>query len=261
MSISFTLSFSQETKRVLFIGNSYTYSNSLPSLIENLALANGDSLIHQSSTPGGYTLEQHSTNANTLAMIRSQDWDYVVLQDQSQRPSFSPGQVAQQVLPYARALNDSIKANNPCTETVFFMTWGRKYGDQQNCAIYPPICTFTGMQVRLRDSYTLMANQNSATIAPCGMAWAHSRRADSTINLWSGDNSHPSLAGSYLAACTFYATMFKKTPFGNTFDAGLNANTATFLQNIADSTVMDSFSTWRIGGEFTRCGFYLFPKQ
>ena len=247
--------YSQQTKRVLFIGNSYTGVNNLPQIVANLAAANGDTLIFDSSTPGGYTFELHSTNTTTLGKIRSQDWDYVVLQEQSQRPSFSPGQVSQEVLPYAAKLNDSIKANNPCTETVFYMTWGRKYGDQSNCQFYPPICTFEGMQVRLRDSYMLMGNANLATVCPAGMAWTHSRRADSTINLWSGDNSHPSLAGSYLTACTFYATMFQKSPLGNSFEGGLPSNVATFLQNIADSTVMDSFPQWRINANLPAASF------
>lgn len=254
-TLTTTFLFAQQSKSVLFIGNSYIYSNNMPQLLTDFALANGDTVTYASSTPGGYTLEAHSTDANTLNLIRSQDWDYVILQDQSQRPSFSPGQVSQEVLPYAQALNDSIQANNPCTETVFFMTWGRKYGDQNNCQFYPPICTFLGMNKRLRESYLLMANNNQATVSPVGMAFQHSRALDSTINLWSGDNSHPSLAGSYLAACTFYATLFQKTPNGNTFHSSLSPAVAGHLQNIADSTVMDSFPQWRIGANMPSAAF------
>ena len=70
----------------------------MPNLIKQIALSFGDTLIHDSSTPGGYNLSSHSTNPQTLAKINQQQWDYVVLQAQSQEPSFSPSQVASQTL-------------------------------------------------------------------------------------------------------------------------------------------------------------------
>jgi hypothetical protein len=149
-----------------------------------------------------------------------------------------------------------IRANNSCTETVFFMTWGRKYGDSQNCAIYPPICTFEGMNNRLDESYSEMADDNEALMAPVGLAWKKSRDTDSTINLWSADNSHPSLSGSYLSACVFYATLLRKSPVGLSYYGGLNATTAEYLQNIAWQTFLEfeqhcNIGSWDPVAEFT----------
>ena len=235
-----------QPKKILFVGNSYVYSNNLPLVLYNLALSNGDSIIYDSSAPGGQTFEQHTTNATTLSKINAQKWDYVVLQEQSQKPSFAPSQVQAETYPYAAQLNDLILANDSCTETVFYMTWGRKYGDASNCPIYPPLCTFEGMQARLRQSYVEMADDNEALVAPVGEAFKYARLADSTINLYVSDNSHPSLAGTYLAACTFYATIFETSPVGLSYNAGLNATQAAFLQQIAYQTVFDSLSVWNI---------------
>jgi PKD repeat protein len=102
------------------------------------------------------------------------------------------------------------------------------------------------MQGRLRDSYVEMGNDNQALIAPVGEAFKYSRMADSTINLYSTDNSHPSIAGTYLAACTFYATIFETTPVGLSYTGGLPAAQAAFLQQIAQQTVFDSLSVWNI---------------
>jgi hypothetical protein len=237
----------QQTKKVLFIGNSYTYYNQLPVLIDNLANANGNDIIHDSSTPGGYSLSQHAGNATTLNKIKAQDWDYVVIQAQSQEPSFSPGQVASNTYPSASILNDSILANNPCTEPLFFMTWGRKNGDASNCAAYPPICTYDGMQQRLRESYLEMALVNIASSAPVGVAWKTVRDLYPLIELYNPDESHPSLAGSYLAACVFYASIFRESAVGNTFISTLDSLTAFRLQTIASATVLDSLSLWHIG--------------
>ncbi|BDS14725.1 DUF4886 domain-containing protein [Aureispira anguillae] len=239
--------FGQETKRAFFIGNSYTYYNTLPALINSLANANGDTLIHASSTPGGAQLIQHINNTNTLNGIRQGNWDYVVIQEQSQKPSFSPSQVAVEVLPYAAQLDDSINFYNPCAETVFFMTWGRKNGDQSNCQFYPPICTYDGMQNRLRSSYLLMADQNEGICSPVGAAWKVARDSFPGIELYAPDGSHPSYAGSYLAACTFYATIFQKSPVGLAFYGSLTAGDAQILQNIAASVVLDSLPSWNIG--------------
>ena len=252
LSILLTLSLfltsnAQTTKKALFLGNSYTYYNGgLPQLIENLATANGDILIHDQNTPGGYRLDDHATNATTLNKISSANWDYVVLQAQSQEPSFSPGQVAAQTKPYAVILNDYIKSNNSCSKTMFFMTWGRENGDASNCANYAPLCTYEGMQGRLRESYLEMTVENNADCAPVGVAWKKVREDFPAINLYSPDESHPSIYGSYLAACVFYSSMYHKTSVGNTYWSTLDSLTAYRLQDIASSTVLDSLSTWSI---------------
>ena len=246
LTIVTSIKLQAQPKKILFIGNSYVYSNNLPLVLYNLALSNGDTIIYDSSAPGGHTFLQHTTNATTLSKINAQNWDYVVLQEQSQKPSFPPSQVQAETYPYAAQLNDLILANDSCTETVFFMTWGRKYGDASNCAFYPPLCTFEGMQWRLRGSYVEMADDNEALVSPVGEAFKYSRMADSTINLYSPDNSHPSVAGTYLAACTFYATIFETSPVGLSYTAGLNATQAAFLQQIAYQTVFDSLSVWNI---------------
>jgi hypothetical protein len=232
---------------ILFIGNSYTYANNMPQMVSEIALSFGDTLDFESSTPGGATFNVHSTNTNTLNKISQKPWDYIVLQAQSQEPSFSPTQVANDVFPYAQILIDSIESNSTCTEPIFFMTWGRKYGDQQNCQFYPPICTYLGMQQRLRESYLDMTFNHNATCSPVGICWKESIAQDSTLNLFSPDNSHPSIYGSYLAACSFYSTIFKKPSLGSDYiPNGIDTSTAIFLQTIASNTVLDSLSVWNI---------------
>jgi hypothetical protein len=237
----------QQKKEVLFIGNSYTYVNDLPNLVKEIALSFGDTLIHDSSTPGGANFNGHSSSAQTLAKINQQQWDYVVLQAQSQELSFSPFQVASDSYPYAEILVDSIFANSSCTEPLFFMTWGRKYGDQSNCQFYPPVCTYLGMQQRLRESYLDMTFTHNTSCSPVGMAWKKSIEIDSTLNLYSSDNSHPSIYGSYLAACTFYASIFKKSAVGSTYwPNAIDSASAYILQQIGSSTVLDSLGVWNV---------------
>jgi hypothetical protein len=239
--------FSQSKKKILFIGNSYTYVNNLPQILYDLAMMTNDTIIFDSSVPGGSTFQTHCTDTSCLRKIKSQQWDYVVLQEQSQTPSFPPSQVQTDCYPYAKRLDSLIKANDSCTQTIFYMTWGRKYGDAANCSIYPPLCTYAGMQQRLRESYLEMADSNKTFVAPAGAAWRNCRIADSAINLYQTDYSHPSIEGSYLTACVFYASIYKKSPMGNFFMSSLGTATAYFLQTIAKQTVLDSLSNWNIG--------------
>ncbi len=232
---------------VLFLGNSYTYVNNLPQLIKDVALANGDTLIFDSNCPGGQTFQGHFSDALSVSKINSVAWDCVVLQAQSQEPSFPPTQVNSQTLPYAIKLDSIIKHHNPCTETIFYETWGRKNGDASNCAGYPPVCTYIGMQNRLRQSYKLFADTCKATFSPAGEAFRKSISQNPALELYNADQSHPSIEGSYLTACVFYEVLFHKSVLTNTYTAGVSAPNATFLKQIAHSVVNDSLSTWNIG--------------
>jgi hypothetical protein len=136
------------------------------------------------------------------------------------------------------------------------MTWGHKYGDQSNCQNYQPLCTYQGMQWRLRQSYVEMAENNDAWLSPVGMAFAKIIETNPEIELYSADNSHPSVYGTYLAACTFYSTIFHKSPVGSTYiSSGINVNQAEILQNAAWSVFADSLDTWNIDTTKLRVDF------
>jgi hypothetical protein len=236
-----------QKSKVLFLGNSYIYVNNLPQLIKDIALANGDTLMFDSNSPGGQTFQGHFNDATSILKINSQPWDYVILQAQSQEPSFPPSQVNSQTLPYAIGLDSIIQNNYACTKTVFYETWGRKNGDASNCSFYAPLCTYTGMQNRLRASYKLFADTTHSIMSPAGEAWRKSIALNPGLELYSSDQSHPSLEGSYLTACVFYEVLFNKSVLTNIYTAGISTGTVSFLQQIAHDVVNDSLATWNIG--------------
>ncbi len=239
--------FAQASKRVLFLGNSYTYVNNLPQLCRDVALSAGDTLAVDVNANGGQTLQGHFTDNNSISKINQANWDYVVLQEQSQRPSFSQSQVEVEVFPYARGLDSMIKAANACTETIFYMTWGRKNGDAGNCAVWPPVCTYSGMDSMLYLRYMAMANDNEALVSPVGQVWKYLRANHPLIELYQPDESHPSAEGSYAAACCFYAIIFQKNPLLITYDFNLNAAIAADIRQAAKVVVFDSLSDWNVG--------------
>lgn len=235
-------SFAQDSVSVLFIGNSYTYVNNLPQLVHDLAASKGDVVTFGSQTAGGATFQYHASNAATYTAIHSNPWDYVVLQAQSQEPSFPDSQVDTETLPYAVQLADSIYANNFCSEALFFLTWGRENGDPQ----WQPISTYDGMQARLRTAYLRFADTTQGSVAPVGAVWKYVRDNYPSIQLYQSDESHPSAEGSYLAACTFYTSLFRKSPVGATFYSTISPADAFILQQAVETSLMDSLDVWNL---------------
>ena len=199
----------QAQTSVLFIGNSFTTVNDLPNTLRQLALSLGEEVTVATSAPGGYTLFQHASYAPTLNAIDAQPWDYVVMQEQSQLGAL-PIEATTTELGALQLLVD-IEANYECTYPVFFMTWGRANGDADNCVNFPFMCTYDGMQQALRSNYVYLATMNDAYTAPVGAAWKQVRDTHPEINLYAPDESHPSVEGTYLAACVFYSTLFHES--------------------------------------------------
>ena len=236
-----------KSQKVLFLGNSYTAVNNLPQLLKDMALSTGDTIITDQNTPGGFTLMGHSTNAASLAKIKAEKWDYVVLQDQSQLPSFPEPDVEEMVYPYARALDSLVDLNHSCTKTVFYMTWGRKNGDAQNCPNWPPVCTYRGMDSLLALRYTKMSNDNKALLSPVGAVWKYLRTNYPGIELYQSDESHPTLAGSYAAACCFYSLILKKDPTLIQYAAGLGTSQVEAIREAAKLVVYQKLNKCNVG--------------
>jgi PKD repeat protein len=236
------LLFSQDSLSVLFIGNSYTYTNDLPGMLNSLTLSLGDKITYNSQTAGGATFQIQTNTPAVYTKIKSKQWDYVVLQGQSQEPSFPTSQVNANTIPYAIQLADSIYKNKFCSQIMMFMTWGKLNGDPQ----WDSISTFNKMNGRLRDAYLRIMDSVQGSMSPVGSAWRYVRDNYPTINLYSSDGSHPSVEGTYLAACTFYASLYRKSPVGASFVSSIGATNAGILQNVAALTVLDSMDLWNL---------------
>ncbi|MEO8066343.1 MAG: DUF4886 domain-containing protein [Flavobacteriales bacterium] len=234
----------QAQTSVLFIGNSYTTENDLPNMMRLLALSLGDTMTVASSAPGGYTLQDHTYDPATQAAIAAQQWDFVVLQEQSQFGALPTFEAYTDVA--AETLTYKIQLSSECGYPVFYMTWGREDGDATWCPQYPYMCSYGGMQQALRDNYIQLALDNEGYVSPVGWAWKHVRDTHPNIELYQADESHPSESGTYLAACVFYCTLFRQSCVGASFTSTLQPDSAAILQAIASATVLDSMDTWNL---------------
>ncbi len=114
-----------KTLSVLFIGNSFTYRNSLPSVFRNLVKSNPDypNPYVKSVTYKAATLSFHVQRSITWKTIDSRaEWSDIVLQEQSQFLSFTDNFSLKYVLPSALMLTNATLAHN--ASTILFETWG-----------------------------------------------------------------------------------------------------------------------------------------
>ncbi|MBF0502064.1 MAG: DUF4886 domain-containing protein [Candidatus Riflebacteria bacterium] len=231
---------SEPGTRVLFIGNSLTFTNDLPGMIARLAQTRNRYMEYEMFAPGGYTFSQHASNPELKKMIDKGTWDLVVLQEQSQMPALEDQKVAAEVFPNAQKLSQLIRQSNSKASVVFFMTMAKKNGDPDNSSYIPELGTYDGMQKRLITSYTRMAQQNRGILAPVGLAWKKVRSEKPALNLYQ-DETHPDITGTYLAACVFYAVLFKDSPVGLSHPGQIDDNTAEYLQKTADQTRIERY--------------------
>lgn len=235
----------QDSIRVLFIGNSYTYYNKMPSMFDSIARTQKKRVAVTAVTKGGEKLAGHLKNPKLLDKLKKGGWDFVVIQEQSAMPSYSTPEVMRTTYKAAHTLDSLIRVGSPKAQTVYYMTWGHKFGCQKPQEGYPLINNYSGMQMRLANSYIEMAYDNNGRCAPVGLAWKEIREKHPDLVLYKQDCSHPSVLGSYLAANVIYSTIFPK-PYQTVYTAGVPENVAEIIQQTAQNTVFDNLSILNI---------------
>jgi hypothetical protein len=201
-------------QQILFIGNSFTARNNLPDLIAQLAAAHETRIEHRLISAGGASLRRHWNAGEALNAIENGHFDHVILQEQSTLPVKNPKRMHESV----RLFDQSIKAAE--AKTVLYMTWARLNAPESQQAI--------------TDAYLGIGRELDAIVVPVGLAWQRFLREHEAPALHDRDQSHPTVAGSYLAACVFFAVLFNASPVGPGVKvAGLSGTDQFQLERVA----------------------------
>jgi len=179
---------------VLFIGNSFTARNDLPGMIASLAAAAGRRLDHRLISAGGASLRMHWNKGEAARAIRDGRYDFVVLQEQSTLPVKNAARMHENVRLFDAAIKDA------GAKTALYLTWARAHAPESQRAI--------------TQAYESISREIGATLVPVGVAWERLLARRDRPVLHDKDASHPTAAGTYLAACVFFATLFGQTPAG-----------------------------------------------
>lgn len=236
--------------KILFIGNSHTYTHDIPQSIALMAGSKKDSTLIRQEAPGGYTLKQHSQRIETLNAIKSEKWDFVILQEQGGIQAL-PKSIADTVIyRYAQILTNHIRTNRHDTKIILYMTHGYKNGvltwnDVLWCKEDPLVCNYSGMQRRVKDNSITLSGILHADVAPAGVLWKIIMDEHRKLDLFDSDGTHATPIGSYLSACVLYSVIFKKRPILIYKPEIIAEETAQIIQNTVSRTLFDCNPNWK----------------
>lgn len=228
----------QNPERVLLIGNSYLYyGDSLHNTLRRMVAADqpdlDKKLQYKSATIGGASLDHHNIDWLTAPgkIGVKQPFQLVILQGHSGAALSS------------KQSDIHLKASHDAAKLI------KSRGGQ--VALYMPHAYVAPHKQanpenvgKNRDFYVRLGNELGAMVLPVGLAFEEAYRRHPGIKLHkSYDGSHPSRAGTYLAAATCYAAIYGKSPVGNAFDAfgEVDPLTIRMLQEVAQDTVQKFF--------------------
>ena len=191
----------QDTLKLLFVGNSYTYANNLPHIVSLLSEGTGTKLITAKSTAGGAFLYHHWNGERGLKsreIIKNGNFDVVVLQDNSMSAINSPDSL----LKYAALLTELVRQTG--AKPYLYNTWARKKVPQ--------------FQKTINEVYGEAALENHVNRVPVGSAWELAIKTRPSIELFIADGSHPSVLGTFLTAYIFVGAITNEVPEFNSKD-------------------------------------------
>jgi len=229
-------------KSILWVGNSFFYyNNGMSNYLSNLLRAADpkNALRSTSVTISGSGLDWHDVESyfrlngigrysfvgdNEIVFNKIDKlFDAVILSDCSQCPVHP--QLKSVFHEYAKKHSDTVIKHG--ARPVFLMTWA--YKDKPE------------MTAQLAEEYTMAGNNNDALVILAGLAFAKAIGKRPELEFYQPDKRHPTLIGTYLAASTAYASIYKKSPAGNSYVGGIDPKTANFLQSVAWETVQEYF--------------------
>ena len=189
--------------KVLFIGNSFTYYNDLPAMVQAMADAAGLEAQTRMVAFGGYFLRQHTDPEDkhygeALEALKEK-WDVVVLQEQSKAPAVAPEIFAEgtaRLMPYIEAAG---------ARPLFYMTWPYRQGSvklESSGMEYPE------MLEKLTAGYEAEMVRYGAEGVRVGEAFVKLQEKYPYLTPYLPDCYHPNPAGTYLAARLFFRTLF-----------------------------------------------------
>ncbi len=253
VACAFSLSSLAPAEEILFIGNSFTHGHDprlsqhggLPAVFETIARAKGKDVNVTMVAPSGKDWGFHLKNKNTLQALKNKEWDKVVIQDYSTKPTHIGNKKA--FFKDGIALSKLIWESSPQATVVLYRTWARQPGNEMYSTPEKKSSfkDFDQMDEELAESYGSLfkklntdEHKRQVLLAPVGDAFALSVKTLPDTNLYAEDLYHAAPVGSYLAALVFYSTIYGDSSIDaihefSTFK--VDKSTAGELQNIAET--------------------------
>ena len=210
--------------KILFIGNSLTYFNDGVDYHVGEFYNNGDgdipSLTERATTPG-FSLADHLNSSATMNTINSEDWDYIVLQENGVIASTD----REEMLASVTAFKNILDATS--SEVLFYMTWAYD-GEPQ-------------MTDQLLDSYTEASTLTGYKIIPVGLGWRDFQQENNGTNLLGPDGVHPSIEGTFFASAMLYRAISNQDINSNPYRSNLIPQKAQYIKEFVTQAYLEYY--------------------
>tara|TARA_R110002124_G_scaffold227889_1_gene393229 strand:- start:136698 stop:137447 length:750 start_codon:yes stop_codon:yes gene_type:complete len=210
--------------KILFIGNSLTFFNDGIDSHVNGFYNNGDevvpTVIDRAASPG-FSLANHLNSAATQNAINSEDWDYVILQENGVVATTDPDEMIASLTAFKDILHTTR------AEVFLFMTWayeGEPQMTDQLYTIYSEASTITGYK-----------------IVPVGLGWRDFQQENNGINLLGPDGVHPSLEGTFFASAMFFKAISNQDINSNPYRTSLTPQKATYIKEFVTQSFLEYY--------------------
>lgn len=231
----------KDTKKVLVLGNSFTYYYSAPFILKEIARSQGHEMRMRANIKGSQYFRNHSSLELSQLAVKEGGYDFAILQDQSGQHALYYSNVTTNaaVLNETKTLVDQIKSYSPAVNPIVENTWA--FLGSSSYEGYGSMETF---DKALQGGALLICDALDVWMSPVGIAFQKARAAGIT-DLYHTDNKHPNRNGAYLKACVNYLLMYGEKFDANVPDCLVSASTAKKLRDIAEEVVLGNEATYR----------------
>ena len=227
-------------RRVLLIGNSFTYFHDCDSMLLQISRSQGLNLCLGEFLKGGQTFGQHLNLPKTSEAIAAGSYAYAFIQDYSNNAALYVRDKRKDVLANTLELKRRILQASPDCQIILERTWSYEGSESGGFG------TAANLDRYIDKGAAQLARKADAWLSPIGVGFNTVRAERPDIDLFDPDLKHQSAAGSYLKCCINYLVLTGKPFRGEVATCGLAPETAAYLRSVAERTVLGHEKEYRI---------------
>lgn len=222
-----------DTKRILFVGNSFTYYYGTAFMFKELARTQGHQVDAQISVKGSQDFTEHLKLPLTIEAIQRGGYNYAILQDSSPNPAIYADEGGAEILAACKAINDLTLTYSPSCQIVYERTWACPYENYRGYGSYDKL------DYLLKKGSEMLKQEleHNIIVSPIGLGFRLGR--EQNLELLFTDNRHQSRIGAYMKACINYLFIYGERFNANVSNCGVDAATAQIVRQIAERVVFE----------------------
>lgn len=226
--------------RVLLVGNSFTYFHDCDSMLLQISRSQGLDIRLGEFLKGGQTFGQHLNLPRTSEAIAAGSYHYAFIQDYSNNAALYSRDKRKDILKNTRELKRRILQASPDCQVILERTWSYEGSDAGGFG------SAANLDLYLGKGAAEIARKTDVWMSPIGIGFNTVRAERPDINLFEPDAKHQSAAGSYLKCCINYLVLTGKPFKGTVATCGVDPDTAAYLRQVAERTVLGQEKKYRI---------------